>query len=171
MYRIRAKGLRKFCHQTLIVLSKSTKPKFLKKECFSTGENFLSHRTKSLRSWRLFCFEFTENLFIYEFHSTRTTNLPCQSDMTVCKILAIIFYDDARKKIRYVVLYCAGRASVLGGNTSEFGLNSGRGRSFIEPCDAKARMPKSSGIGRNVRTLLGLSLSLAPFSLSLFLSL
>lgn len=62
---------------------------------------------------------------------------------------------------RYIVLhYCAGRTPVLGGNTSEFGLNSGRSRSFIEPCDAKARMPKSSGIGRNVRTLLGLSFSL-----------
>jgi len=90
---------------------------------------------------------------------------------TICKNLSITPYNGAYKTIRYIVLhYCAGRTPVLGGNTSEFGLNSGRGRSFIEPCDAKARMPKSSGIGRNVRTLLGLFLSLS-LSLSLSFSL
>lgn len=48
----------------------------------------------------------------------------------------------------------------LGGSRRRGGRGSSwasGGVPLLNRCDAKARMPKSSGIGRNVRTLLGLS--------------
>lgn len=106
------------------------------------------------------------NFVLSHFHSADVTNPYDPSNTMTRKNLSITPYG-ACDTIRNIVLhYCAGRNPRYSGviRMNSVWTRAG-GRSFIEPCDAKARMPKSSGIGRNVRTLLGPPLSLSLCSI------